>query len=108
MDSSIRNPTNRGGVYRGPAGGSSTGLLTLDGVASVLVGDLDGVGVGGACPAGIPLTGTNGLIPDATILAQVVADQTVSLLLKLSLAASYLDSVVKTKTTVSRLVSVAS
>ena len=38
------------------------------------VGDLDGLGVGGACPAGIPLTGTNGLIPDATVLEAVTAD----------------------------------
>jgi len=35
---------------------------------------MDGLGTGGACPAGIPLTGTNGLIPDATILGQVQAD----------------------------------
>ena len=69
-----RNPTNRPGVYRGPTVDATTGLADANGVASVLVGDLDGVGVGGACPAGIPLTGTNGLIPDATILAQVVAD----------------------------------
>ncbi len=69
-----RNPTNRGGVYRGPLVDPTTGALDPDnGVASVLVGDLDGVGVGEACPAGIPLTGNNGLIPDATILAQVSA-----------------------------------
>ena len=66
-----RNPTNRGGVYRGP-------LVDADGnaggdIPSVLVGDLDGVGVGEDCPAGIPLTGTNGLIPDAGVLAQVQA-----------------------------------
>lgn len=52
----------RGGVYAGP---------TINGGPSVLVGDLDGVGVGGACPAGIPLV--NGL-PDPTVLAQVRAD----------------------------------
>ena len=66
-----RNPTNRGGVYRGP-------LVDADGnaggdIASVLVGDLDGVGTGEDCPAGIPLTGQDGLIPDAGVLAQVQA-----------------------------------
>lgn len=69
-----RNPTNRGGVYAGPTVDPLTGLEDPDGVASVKVGDLDGLGTGGACPAGIPLTGTNGLIPDPTILAQVTAD----------------------------------
>jgi len=69
-----RNPTNRGGVYAGPKVDALTGLADATGVASVKVGDLDGIGVGGACPDGIPLTGTNGLIPDATILAQVTAD----------------------------------
>jgi iron complex outermembrane receptor protein len=69
-----RNPTNRGGVYEGPTVDAITGAADAAGVASVLVGDLDGLGVGGACPAGIPLTGTNGLIPDATVLAQVTAD----------------------------------
>ncbi len=59
-----RNPTNRGGVYRGP---------TINGGPSVLVGDLDGVGVGGECPAGIPLI-NGGLIPDPDVLAQVTAD----------------------------------
>lgn len=72
-----RNPTTpgnqRGGVYEGPLV-DATGALDANGVASVLVGDLDGLGVGGACPAGIPLGGTNSVIPDATILAQVVAD----------------------------------
>ncbi len=58
----FRNPTNRGGVYRGPV---------INGGPSVLVGDLDGVGVGGACPAGIPLV--NG-VPDPVVLAQVAAD----------------------------------
>ncbi len=53
----------RGGVYRGPE---------INGQDSVLVGDLDGVGVGGTCPAGIPLT-ANGT-PDQAILAQVQAD----------------------------------
>jgi iron complex outermembrane recepter protein len=64
-----RNPTNRGGVYRGPLV-DATGALDANGGASVRVGDLDGVGVGEACPAGIPL---NGLIPDAGVLAQVTA-----------------------------------
>lgn len=65
-----RNPTNRGGVYRGPLV-DALGNADDTGGASVLVGDLDGLGTGGSCPAGIPL---NGLIPDPTILAQVVAD----------------------------------
>lgn len=52
----------RNGVYRGPQ---------INGTDSVLVGDLDGVGVGGSCPTGIPLA--NGL-PDPTVLAQVQAD----------------------------------
>ena len=70
-----RNPTNRGGVYRGPLVDPVTGLESDadDAVASVRVGDLDGLGVGEDCPAGIPLTGTDGLIPDADILADVVA-----------------------------------
>ncbi|WOI54433.1 TonB-dependent receptor plug domain-containing protein [Parvularcula sp. LCG005] len=65
-----RNPTNRGGVYAGPTVDPTTGALDPSGVASVLVGDLDGVGVGEACPAGIPL---DGLIPDPTVLAAVTA-----------------------------------
>ncbi len=69
-----RNPTNRGGVYRGPTVDPVTGLVDPNGVASIRVGDLDGVGVGGACPAGIPLTGTDGLIADPGILASVTAD----------------------------------
>ncbi|MBB4660419.1 TonB-dependent receptor plug domain-containing protein [Parvularcula dongshanensis] len=68
-----RNPTNRGGVYAGPVVDPETGALAEEGVASILVGDLDGLGVGEECPAGIPLTGTDGLIPDADILAQVAA-----------------------------------
>ena len=68
-----RNPTNRGGVYRGPLVDPVTGAADPNGVASVLVGDLDGLGVGESCPAGIPLTGNNGLIPDAGVLAQVQA-----------------------------------
>lgn len=69
-----RNPTNRGGVYRGDLVDPTTGALDPNGVASVRVGDLDGLGVGGACPAGIPLTGTDGLIMDPDILADVIAD----------------------------------
>jgi iron complex outermembrane receptor protein len=68
-----RNPTNRGGVYRGPTVDPITGAADPNGVASVRVGDLDGIGVGEACPAGIPLTGNAGLIPDAAVLAQVTA-----------------------------------
>ena len=98
----FRNPTNRGGVYAGPqvnpATGNTVTSVTNDAgtpmdpsddfdelrddvtnavvnatVASVKVGDLDGLNNGLSCPAGIPLTGTNGLIPDATILATVSA-----------------------------------
>jgi len=70
----FRNPTNRGGVYGGPSVDAVTGALDPNGVSSILVGDLDGVGVGGTCPAGIPLTGTDGLIADPTVLAAVTAD----------------------------------
>ena len=66
-----RNPTNRGGVYRGDLVDATTGALDPNGVASIRVGDLDGLGAGGSCPAGIPL---DGLLPDPTVLAQVVAD----------------------------------
>lgn len=70
----FRNPTNRGGVYAGPTVNPLTGAADPAGVASVRVGDLDGVGVGGTCPAGIPLTAGGGLLPDPTILAAVTAD----------------------------------
>ncbi len=69
----FRNPTNRGGVFAGPTVDPLTGQPDANGVPSVRVGNLAGVDPL-ACPAGIPLTGTNGLIPDATILAQVTAD----------------------------------
>ena len=52
-----------------------TGAADPNGVPSVSVGDLDGLGQGIDCPAGIPLTGTNGLIPDAGILASVTDSQ---------------------------------
>lgn len=65
-----RNPTNRGGVYAGPTV-DAAGNLDPAGGPSVRVGDLDGLGAGGACPAGIPL---NGLIPDPVVLGQVTAD----------------------------------
>jgi iron complex outermembrane receptor protein len=91
-----RNPTNRGGVYAGPTvdgnGNSVTQTAGADtddtaddvfenamggtfGAAgvfnSVRVGDLDG---GTSCIDGIPLSGTNGLIQDADIFADIVAD----------------------------------
>ena len=71
----FRNPTNRGGVFEGPTVDPITGAASTadNAVASVLVGNLAGVDPA-ACPAGIPLTGTGGVIPDATVLAQVVAD----------------------------------
>lgn len=71
----FRNPTNRGGVYAGPFVDPTTGqpLAEADGgVPSVLVGDLS-IDTAGDCPAGIPLTGTDGLIPDPTVLASVTA-----------------------------------
>jgi len=51
------------------------GVALADGTfgPSVLTGNLAGLDPL-ACPAGIPLTGTDGLIPDATILAQVTGD----------------------------------
>ncbi|MEK7264759.1 MAG: TonB-dependent receptor, partial [Pseudomonadota bacterium] len=68
-----RNPTNRGGVFRGPLVDPLTGAADPLGVASVLVGDLSGA-TSGDCPAGIPLTAGGGLLPDPTILAAVQAD----------------------------------
>ena len=69
----FRNPTNRGGVYAGPLV-DSAGAEDPNGIASVRVGDMDGLDTGGACPAGIPLSEGGGLIPDPTILAAVTAD----------------------------------
>lgn len=71
-----RNPTNRGGVYRGPTVNPVTGIASTapTAVPSILVGDLDGVGVGGTCPAGIPLTRNGGLIANPAVLAAVTAD----------------------------------
>ncbi len=110
-----RNPTNRGGVYRGPRVNNLNGFeveLTddmgtedtsddlyqqitytpdpmnpgaftrgLSGVdltdaetgASVRVGNVAGLDPN-VCPQGIPLTGTDGLIPNAGVLATVAAD----------------------------------
>ena len=68
-----RNPTDRGGVFKGPPVDPATGAPDPDGVASVRVGDLS-LQDAGDCPAGIPLTGTDGLIPDQTILQSVVND----------------------------------
>lgn len=73
-----RNPVTqgaqRGGVYRGPIVDPVTGLADPNGVHSVLVGDLDGVGVGGTCPDGIPIGGAGNVTPDPTVLAAVQAD----------------------------------
>ncbi|MFC3120574.1 TonB-dependent receptor plug domain-containing protein [Agaribacter flavus] len=66
--------SQRGGVYRGPLVDPATGLRADDGVPSVLVGDLDGLGMGGSCIDGIPLGGQGGVNPDPTFLAQVTAD----------------------------------
>ena len=63
----------RAGVYRGPLV-DGTGAEDPNGGPSLLVGDLDGLGVGGTCPAGIPLGGAGGLTPDPGILATVVND----------------------------------
>ena len=76
-----RNPVTegnqRGGVYAGPTVDPLTGLEVADGedgVHSILVGDLDGVGVGGSCIDGIPIGGAGNVTPDPTFLAQVTAD----------------------------------
>ncbi|NNC76972.1 MAG: TonB-dependent receptor [Woeseiaceae bacterium] len=74
-----RNPVGpgsgaqRGGVYRGPTV-DATGTADPNGGPSVLVGDLDGVGVGGSCPDGIPIGGPANVTPDPVILALVTAD----------------------------------
>ena len=52
---------------------TSLALPTPNGVAAVLVGDLS-LENAGDCPAGIPLTGQDGLIPDPTILQNVIDD----------------------------------
>lgn len=74
----FRNPTNRGGVFAGPTVDPDTGQpdpadLDGDNVSSVLVGDLS-VNTAGDCIAGIPLSGTDGLIPDPTFLASIQSD----------------------------------
>ncbi|GLQ19438.1 TonB-dependent receptor plug domain-containing protein [Algimonas porphyrae] len=73
-----RGPTgfNASGIYEGPSVDPTTGQASsaADAVGSVLVGDLDGLGVGGACPSGIPLTAAGGTLPDPTILAAVRSD----------------------------------
>ena len=73
-----RNPvtegSQRGGVYAGPLVDPLTGMEDENGVHSVLVGDLDGVGVGGSCIAGIPIGGNGNVFPDPTFLQQVQAD----------------------------------
>lgn len=76
-----RNPvtegSQRGGVYAGPYVDPLTGLALAEedgGVHSVLVGDLDGVGVGGTCIDGIPIGGAGNVTPDPTFLAQITAD----------------------------------
>jgi iron complex outermembrane recepter protein len=69
----FRNPTNRGGVFRGPEVDPLTGDALAGGVASVRVATLPG-GDATSCPRGIPLTSGGGLIPDPTILAAVTAN----------------------------------
>jgi len=96
-----RNPTNRGGVYRGPqldprdttatvslfddlgdndssndifVAADNTQFVRGDTISSIRVGDLDGLGSGGTCPVGIPLTNGGGLIADPAVLATVTAD----------------------------------
>lgn len=69
----FRNPTNRGGVFRGPEVDPLTGDALAGGVASVRVATLPG-GDATTCPRGIPLTSGGGLIPDPTILASVTAN----------------------------------
>ncbi len=88
-----RNPTGPGrtaqrpGVYRGPwldpvtfepaATDSEGDPIDPNAIPSVLVGDLDGLGTGGSCVAGIPIPEVNGepgVIPDPDVLAAVEAD----------------------------------
>lgn len=71
----FRNPVDRDGVFTGPTVDPITGAASTadNAVASVLVGDETG-NLSGNCPAGIPLTGNAGLIPDPVILAQIIAD----------------------------------
>ena len=69
----FRNPTNRGGVFAGPKVDPVTGAPDPGGVSSVRVGDLS-LEDAGDCPAGIPLTGADGLIPDPTVLQSVIND----------------------------------
>ena len=72
----FRNPTSRGGLYTGPYVDPLTGeeLAQEDGgVRSVLVGDIDGIGIGEACPAGIPLTDGTSSQTNADIQAIVNA-----------------------------------
>lgn len=69
----FRNPTNRGGVFAGPMVDPATGAADPDGVNSVRVGDLS-LQDAGDCPAGIPLTGADGLIPDPAVLQRVTGD----------------------------------
>ncbi|MEE9330573.1 MAG: TonB-dependent receptor [Parvularculaceae bacterium] len=91
----FRNPTNRGGVYAGPQlnpatfntvvvndngtptddtddffEDSVTAAVVGSPINSVRVGDLS-VNDTGDCPAGLPLTGGGGLIPDPTVLASL-------------------------------------
>jgi len=93
----FRNPTNRGGVFRGPDVNPATGntvtnndngtpaddtddFLTDDQTGAVVAATSASVRVGtlaggaAACPRGIPLTAGGGLIPDPTILASVTGD----------------------------------
>jgi len=81
----FRNPTNRGGVFRGPqvnpltgntvTGGidDQTGAAVAATVASVRVATLPG-GNATSCPRGIPLTDGGGLIPNPTILGAVTTN----------------------------------
>lgn len=83
-----RNPTGPGqsaqrpGVYRGPWVDPLTGIETAlqdgtQGVTSVLVGDLDGIGVGSPCIDGIPIleiSGAPGVVPDPFFLDSITTD----------------------------------
>lgn len=70
----LANPFSgqRPGVYLGPLVDPLTGLEDPAGVPSVLVGDMDGIGVGGTCIDGIPQP--DGIFPDPDFLADVAAD----------------------------------
>ncbi|WP_298917785.1 TonB-dependent receptor [uncultured Algimonas sp.] len=70
-----RAPTNSDSRFAGPSVDPVTGdASTAPGaVGSIRIGDLDGLGTGASCPAGIPLR-AGGNLPDPAIAARIAAD----------------------------------